>query len=81
MCYTVGYEVEMQRVLTVEQDTFNQRHDVACTVIFGTDDCYMYHLHSKQVHTEDSTENSMLRNCVCSNTHVHTITATRRNIT
>ena len=45
-CYRVGDEVEVQRVLgTIEHNTFNQQHDVACSVILGTDDCYMNHLH------------------------------------
>jgi len=43
----VGDEVKVKRVFTVEQNALDQRHDVTCRVVLGTDDCNVYHLCSR----------------------------------
>jgi len=45
----VGDEVKVERVLAVKQNAFDQRHDVARRVIFGTDNCYVYHLRGRNI--------------------------------
>ena len=40
-------KVKVQWVLAIKKNTFNQCHDVTCRVIFGTNNCNMYHLQRK----------------------------------
>jgi len=45
MSNIVGDKVKVQWVLTVKENTFNQRHNIARRVILGTNNRNVYHLH------------------------------------
>jgi len=47
----VGDKVKVKRVLAVKQKTLDQRHNVARRVVLGTDDCNVYHLDHRTVHS------------------------------